>query len=59
VRSALFVTYKDVMDWEFAHSVVRWEDGSAGIAEDLIYSLADEGSPENFGASELGVVVFV
>src|SRR6266851_2906579 len=59
VRGALLVADEDVVDGELAQGVVDGQDGSAGVAEDAVYTLADQGGPEDFGSGEGGVLIFV
>src|SRR6202522_2858368 len=59
MRGALLVADEDVVDGELAQGVVGGEDGSAGVAEDLIHAFADERGPDDFGAGEGGVRVFI
>ncbi len=45
--------------WELAQRVVDGQDGSAGIAEDLVYTFAGQSGPDDFGSGELRVLIFV
>ena len=58
VGGALLVADQDVVDGgEFAEGVVDRQDGATGIAEDGAGAFAGQGGPEDFGSSELGVLV--
>ena len=52
VGGALLVADEDVVDGELAQGVVGGEDGSAGVAEDLVHAFAGEGGPDDFGSGE-------